>query len=170
MWARSAIFFASAKPLHFCTSGMIMSTAFFSNSLRKPQTHIDVLAAADGCVRRLQHVAHGVDVLRWNRLFQPHQLERLHFFGEVLGGRQVVARVHVHRQLNVLRQRLAHERDLVDHVIDLGIVRVQFTRSKRAGSRASSTSILAMVQPSSTILAMKGLEFGSSLLSTAESI
>jgi hypothetical protein len=70
----------------------------------------------------LAHVAHGVDVLRGNRLFQPDELERLDLLGKALGRRQVVAGVHIDGQLDRLGQRLPHEGHLVGHVVDLGVV------------------------------------------------
>src|ERR1035437_1850232 len=92
-------------------------------NLPEAPSHIDVLAGADGSVGRLPHIAHGVDVFRRHRLLQPRQAERLQFLGHTLGGAEIVPAVHVDRQFDFLRQRFAHEPYLVDHVIDLGVVR-----------------------------------------------
>ena len=119
----SAILRASSSPPHFWMSGMMMSDRPLLEQFAEAVAQEQVLAAADGRVRRLAHVAHRVDVLGRDRLLEPQQLEGLQLPGHPLARPGVVASVHVDGELDALGQRLAHERDLVHHVIDLGVVR-----------------------------------------------
>jgi hypothetical protein len=78
--------------------------------------------AADGRAGGSANLAHGVDVLGRHRFLEPQQLEVLDFLGDALTGGGVVARVHIHGEVDVLGIVLAREGDLGQHVIDLGVV------------------------------------------------
>ena len=85
----------------------MMSAARFSRISRKPVPQENILAAADGRAGGGANVAHGVDVFGRDRFLQPHQLERLHFLGDALAGGRVVAPVHVHGEIEVLRDKVS---------------------------------------------------------------
>ena len=68
-------------------------------------------------------VRHRIDVFGWNRLFKPHQPERLQGLRDFLSGRSIVAAMHVAGKVHVGRNGLAHVRNPLHHAINLAVAR-----------------------------------------------
>src|SRR5258708_40026272 len=67
-----------------------------------------VLAGADRDADGLRAPRHGFDVIRRNRIFQPHGLDRRQFAGEADDILRVVAPVALDGEIRVRPQRFAH--------------------------------------------------------------
>jgi hypothetical protein len=91
----------------------------------------------------------GIDVLRRHRFFQPKQAEAFQLLCHSFTGWHIVEAVHVHGQIDGLGEFLPDVTVWPTMRSISPLLAVRLTRSNRAGSRASSMSILVAVNPAS---------------------
>jgi hypothetical protein len=100
---------------------------------------IDILPGANRCARLLGDEPVGVDVLGGYRLFEPHQVQRLHPRGDLLPRRVVVAGVHVGADVDVGTNRLPGRRHLIHHAL-------YFRRTRRPVELVVLIGVVALIQ------------------------
>src|ERR1700692_4061375 len=76
---------------------------------------IEVLTRADRRTRAVCHVTLRLDVFRWNRIFQPQQIERLQCLRQFYGVVHAELPVGIHRHHNFRTDPLAHGAHHIDH-------------------------------------------------------
>ena len=113
---------ALRQPSAFGNVGHDDVGALLLHEFAEAPAQIEVLADADGSLAAHPYLFQRFNIFRRDRLFQPHQVEALHFRRYPAGAGNVIARVQVDAQVNVRPDGLAHRSHPLHHGAQLCVV------------------------------------------------